>query len=195
MLGLALVGAALAPLEVGQQPAVMIPATALASGSGRTALGYARLEAPASIRPDSATMHGAGLTLAPSATTADLTENLHHLGRFLWPAHGTITTYFSQSHPGIDIANAVGTQEVAADAGRVIFAGWGEYGIYVEIDHGNGFQTVYGHMSAVSVQVGQLVTPGQLIGLMGSTGRSTGPHVHFEIRYQNVAQNPLDFLQ
>ncbi|GAC1480721.1 MAG: M23 family metallopeptidase [Candidatus Dormibacteria bacterium] len=132
--------------------------------------------------------------LAPPAS-AGLSESQHHLARFSWPAKGTITTYFWQYHPGIDIANVEGTPELAADAGRVVFAGWGSYGIYVEIDHGNGFHTVYGHMSRLLVSIGDVVTPGQEIGLMGSTGRSTGPHLHFEIRYQGVPQNPLDFLQ
>ncbi|HEY8736627.1 MAG TPA: M23 family metallopeptidase [Candidatus Dormibacteraeota bacterium] len=132
--------------------------------------------------------------LAPRQVTPGPAERLHHLARFIWPAQGTITTYFWQYHPGLDIANAVGTPEVAADAGQVVFAGWGSYGIYVEIDHGNGFHTIYGHMSAVLVRTGEVVTPGQEIGLMGSTGRSTGPHLHFEIRYQGVPQNPLDFL-
>jgi murein DD-endopeptidase MepM/ murein hydrolase activator NlpD len=114
--------------------------------------------------------------------------------RFTWPTHGTITQYFWQYHPGIDIANDVGTPEVAADAGRVIFAGWGDYGLYVEIDHGNGFTTVYGHMSAVLVSQGQPVSQGQLIGLMGATGRATGPHLHFEIRYHQVPVDPMLYL-
>ena len=117
-----------------------------------------------------------------------------HLIRFAWPARGIITQYFWELHPGIDIANDAGTPEVAADAGQVVFAGWGDYGIYVEIDHGNGFHTVYGHMSRVDVSTGQAVTKGQVIGLMGATGRATGPHLHFEIRYQGVPQNPLDLL-
>lgn len=121
-------------------------------------------------------------------------EALHHLGRFIWPAHGVITTSFLPYHPGIDIAAVEGTPEVAADAGRIVFAGWGEYGLYVEIDHGNGFRTIYGHMARVEVQAGDQVGPGQEIGLMGSTGRSTGPHVHFEVRYRGTPQNPLDFL-
>lgn len=114
--------------------------------------------------------------------------------RFGWPTKGVITQYFWQFHPGIDIANDIGTPEVAADGGKVVFAGWGSYGIYVEIDHGNGFHTIYAHMSRAMVSVGQLVTKGQLIGLMGMTGRATGPHLHFEIRYQGVPQNPLDLL-
>ena len=117
-----------------------------------------------------------------------------HLIRFTWPARGIITQYFWELHPGIDIANDDGTPELAADAGQVVFAGWGDYGIYVEIDHGNGFHTVYGHMSRALVSAGQRVTQGQQIGLMGATGRATGPHLHFEIRFQGVPQNPLDLL-
>jgi murein DD-endopeptidase MepM/ murein hydrolase activator NlpD len=114
--------------------------------------------------------------------------------RFTWPAHGVLTQAFSAVHPGIDIANDVGTPEYAAAAGKVIWAGWGDYGIFVQIDHGNGFQTVYGHMSQVLVTDGQMVSQGQLIGLMGATGRATGPHVHFEIRYNGVPQDPLQLL-
>ena len=132
--------------------------------------------------------------LARPVPSSDPGGNRQHLIRFAWPAHGIITQYFSEYHPGIDIANDVGTPEFAADSGTVVFAGWGSYGIYVEIDHGNGFHTVYGHMSAVLVATGQVVTQGQRIGLMGATGRATGPHLHFEIRYQGVAQNPIDLL-
>ncbi len=120
--------------------------------------------------------------------------NRERLIRFAWPTHGTITQTFWEWHPGIDIANEVGTPEAAADAGQVVFAGWGGYGIYVEIDHGNGFHTIYGHMSAVLVKTGQVVAQGQLIGLMGATGRASGSHLHFEIRYQGVPQNPIDLL-
>lgn len=127
-------------------------------------------------------------------TPAAPTDTRHHLVRFLWPTHGTITTYFLPWHPGLDIANAYGTAEWAADGGRVVFAGWGSYGIYVQIDHGNGFTTVYGHLQQVVVAAGQLVQPGQLIGYMGATGRATGSHLHFEIRYHGVPQNPLDYL-
>lgn len=122
------------------------------------------------------------------------TETRHHLVRFLWPTQGTITTYFLPWHPGLDIANAYGTVERAADGGRVVFAGWGSYGIYVQIDHGNGFTTVYGHLQQVIVAAGQMVEPGQPIGYMGSTGRATGSHLHFELRYHDVPQNPLDYL-
>jgi murein DD-endopeptidase MepM/ murein hydrolase activator NlpD len=131
---------------------------------------------------------------APSPSPGDPSTGRERIVRFAWPTQGTITQYFWQFHPGIDIANAVGTPEVAADGGTVVWAGWGDYGIYVEIDHGNGFHTVYGHMSKVVVSKGQTVAKGQLIGLMGATGRATGPHLHFEIRYEGVPQNPLDLL-
>jgi murein DD-endopeptidase MepM/ murein hydrolase activator NlpD len=132
--------------------------------------------------------------LVRRATPAPPTDTRHHLVRFLWPTHGTITTYFLPWHPGLDIANAYGTAERAADGGKVVFAGWGSYGIYVQIDHGNGFTTVYGHLQQVTVAAGQLVQPGELIGYMGATGRATGSHCHFEIRYHDVPQNPLDYL-
>jgi murein DD-endopeptidase MepM/ murein hydrolase activator NlpD len=132
--------------------------------------------------------------LSASTAQAEDGASREHLVRFAWPTHGTVTQTFFEWHPGIDIANDVGTQEVAADAGTVVFAGWGSYGIYVEIDHGNGFHTIYGHMSAVMVKTGQLVAQGQLIGLMGATGRASGPHLHFEIRYQGAPQNPTDLL-
>lgn len=132
--------------------------------------------------------------VAAAAAPAEAGASREHLVRFAWPTHGVITQTFFDYHPGIDIANDVGTPEVAADGGQVVFAGWGSYGIYVEIDHGNGFHTIYGHLSAVMVQTGQVVTQGELIGQMGATGRASGPHLHFEIRYQGAPQNPIDLL-
>jgi murein DD-endopeptidase MepM/ murein hydrolase activator NlpD len=139
--------------------------------------------------PSMGTDAAADPTAAPDASGAH-----QRVIRFGWPTKGTITQYFWEFHPGIDIANDIGTPEVAADGGKVAWAGWGDYGIYVEIDHGNGFHTVYAHMSRALVSTGQMVSKGQLIGLMGMTGRATGPHLHFEIRYQGVPQNPLDLL-
>ena len=131
---------------------------------------------------------------APLASPGDPSSGRERVVRFGWPTQGTITQYFWQYHPGIDIANEVGTLEVAADGGTVIWSGWGDYGIYVEIDHGNGFHTIYAHMSKALVSKGQTVAKGQRIGLMGATGRATGPHLHFEIRYLGVPQNPIDLL-
>lgn len=133
--------------------------------------------------------------LPPPQPAPSSSETRRHLVRFNWPTQGTVTQVFWSWHPGIDIANGYGTPEVAADGGRVVFAGWGAYGIYVEIDHGNGFSTVYGHMSKTEVAAGQHVMAGQLIGLMGATGRATGSHLHFEVRYNGVPQNPIDYLQ
>lgn len=132
--------------------------------------------------------------IPPQQTAADPAGSRERVVRFIWPTQGVITQYFWQYHPGIDIANATGTPEVAADGGKVVWAGWGDYGIYVELDHGNGFSTIYAHMSKVLVTVGQTVVKGQLLGLMGETGRATGPHLHFEIRFKGVPQNPLDLL-
>ncbi|HLG69922.1 MAG TPA: LysM peptidoglycan-binding domain-containing protein [Chloroflexota bacterium] len=115
---------------------------------------------------------------------------------FAWPAPGTITTYFSSWHNGIDIANAAGTPVRAAQAGRVVFSGWDNsgFGYMVRIDHGNGLQTVYGHSEQLIAKVGDYVEKGQVIMLMGSTGRSTGPHVHFSI-FQGSGYNGLNPLK
>ncbi len=117
-------------------------------------------------------------------------------GRLSWPTRGIITTYFSGWHPGIDIAAAFGTHIGAADGGTVVSSGWNNwgYGYRVVIDHGNGYSTTYNHLSVISVRSGQVVGKGQQVGLMGSTGRSTGPHLHFEILRGGSYVNPLGSL-
>jgi murein DD-endopeptidase MepM/ murein hydrolase activator NlpD len=121
--------------------------------------------------------------------------------RFSWPAIGHITDGFGWTgtrwHNAIDIAAPWGTPIYAAAAGTVITAGWEKgYGYMVAIDHGEGWETRYGHMAQQpEVAVGQWVDRGQLIGYIGCTGNCTGPHVHFEVRYQGGACNPLDYLQ
>lgn len=117
-------------------------------------------------------------------------------GQFIWPAAGRITQGYSFYHKAIDIANRSGGAILAADTGTVVGAGWLDnsgYGNRVLIDHGNGFVTLYAHMSVVQVSAGQSVTRGAVIGQMGSTGRSTGVHLHFEIRKGGLL-NPLSFL-
>lgn len=117
-----------------------------------------------------------------------------------WPANGTLTSGFGYRwgalHAGIDIANNVGTPIRAAKSGTVIVAGWnsGGYGNWVIIDHGGGFSTLYGHMSRVRTSEGQSVKQGELIGDMGSTGNSTGPHLHFETRVNGNPQDPTRYL-
>ena len=122
-------------------------------------------------------------------------------GKFAWPASGgyTLTSNFGarwgRSHEGIDLGCPTGTDVLASDGGTVTVAGYaGAYGYLVEIDHQNGMVTRYGHNSSVLVNVGDKVYKGQHIAESGSTGRSTGPHIHFEIRVNGVAQNPLNYL-
>jgi murein DD-endopeptidase MepM/ murein hydrolase activator NlpD len=98
-------------------------------------------------------------------------------------------------HEGIDIAVPTGTPVAAAASGTVITAGWlGGYGNLVVIDHGNGLATAYGHNSGLAVGVGQSVAQGQVIAYSGSTGHSTGPHVHFEVRVNGSPVDPLGYL-
>jgi len=122
-------------------------------------------------------------------------------GRFIWPINGTLTSNFCESraweacHPGIDIADPVGTPIHAADGGTVRIAGWtGGYGNYTCIQHTATLSTCYGHQSAIHVRVGQSVSKGQVIGLVGSTGHSTGPHLHFEVRINGAVTNPMNYL-
>lgn len=119
-------------------------------------------------------------------------------GTYAWPAAGRITQAYFFYHRAIDIANRSGGNILAADSGTVVVAGWPDglgYGNRVVIDHGNGDVTLYAHLSVLSVQVGQTVNRGDVLGLMGSTGRSTGTHLHFEIRRGNQLLNPLTMLQ
>lgn len=120
---------------------------------------------------------------------------------WIWPAGGQFSSGFGwrwgRMHNGIDIANAVGTRIVAARSGRVVFAGWddGGYGYKIDIRHDDGSLSRYAHNSRLLVSVGDEVAQGVTISLMGSTGRSTGPHLHFEIRLPGRgALNPLQFL-
>lgn len=121
------------------------------------------------------------------------------VGELAWPAAGQLSSPFGirgySFHPGVDICNYVGTPIRAAKGGVIVSAGWmGAYGMAVDIDHGGGVVTRYGHCSKVLVSAGQAVEGGQEIAKMGSTGRSTGPHVHFEVRLQGRAVNPIAFF-
>lgn len=117
-------------------------------------------------------------------------------GAFVWPASGNIYQGFWTGHPAVDIAAWSGAPVLAADSGYVIVAGWDNngYGYHVVIDHGNGYQTLYAHLQAYYVDAGQNVAKGAQIGEMGSTGFSTGPHLHFEVRQGTVQRNPVGFL-
>jgi hypothetical protein len=120
-------------------------------------------------------------------------------GYFVWPTPGNYLSGYDYSaiHPGIDIAGAVGNAVFAADSGVVVFAGWSEfgYGYMVVLDHGNGWQTAYGHLSSVGVTCGQSVGIGTVIGAVGSTGNSTGSHLHFEMRSSIYGKvNPWSYI-
>ena len=127
-------------------------------------------------------------------------------GTFRWPTTGRITSRFgyrsspggigSTNHKGIDIAGRYGTPIYAADGGTVVYAGWmSGYGYLVQINHGNGYVTYYGHNSSLTVSVGDHVYKGQQVARMGSTGNSTGNHCHFGVYYNGVAKNPLNYLR
>jgi murein DD-endopeptidase MepM/ murein hydrolase activator NlpD len=141
----------------------------------------------AKIRSAQSTAIVPGPTGAPSAAG------------FIWPVHGVLTSGFGyrwgRMHEGIDLAVSSGTPVVAAASGTVIVAGWmGGYGNLVVVDHGGGVSTAYGHNTMVTVGVGQHVAQGQLISYSGSTGHSTGPHVHFEVRINGSPVDPMGYL-
>ena len=118
-------------------------------------------------------------------------------GQLMWPAGGIITQYPSWYHMALDIANPTSPGIAAADTGIVTlveYLKWG-YGEHVMIDHGNGVSTLYGHLQAIYVKPGDKVVKGQIIGKMGSTGRSTGTHLHFEVRNNGVVVNPQSYLK
>jgi len=121
-------------------------------------------------------------------------------GAFIWPANKHYLSGFdytpNANHWGIDIAGNEGEAVYATDAGVVVYAGWNNYGYgnMIMIDHGNNFQSLYGHLSAINVGCGQSVGQGDVIGAIGSTGHSSGAHLHFEIRAISSFVNPWDVL-
>jgi murein DD-endopeptidase MepM/ murein hydrolase activator NlpD len=122
-------------------------------------------------------------------------------GSMIWPVNGPITSPFCERraweacHPGIDIGVPAGTPIRAADSGRVVIAGWtGGYGNYTCIQHTASLSSCYGHQSAIQVSVGQNVSQGQVIGLVGCTGLCFGDHLHFEVRINGAVTNPLNYL-
>ena len=119
-------------------------------------------------------------------------------GRLIWPTSvRTISQYFNWRHTGVDIPNHIGQPIYAVQSGVVETAGWnkGGYGYYVIINHGNGMRTLYGHASELFVSTGDRVIQGQVISAIGSTGRSTGPHLHFEVRLNGKFANPLSYIR
>ena len=125
--------------------------------------------------------------VAPAAARAVLHD---------WPTHGRISSRFGprwgRMHAGIDIAAPTGNPVWTTADGVVAFAGWrGHLGLTVIVDHGHGHQTIYGHLSSVGVRVSERLSAGQVLGAVGSTGRSTGPHVHYAVRLHGRLVDPL----
>ena len=137
---------------------------------------------------------GVSQNLYGAGTCSGGYEGAYGTGSFIWPAgnHYLSGNDYWSGHLGIDIAAGEGAPIAAADSGVVVFAGWanGGYGNMVMIDHGNGYQTLYAHLSSVNVSCGRSVGKGTTIGYAGSTGNSTGPHLHFEVRFQGGFVNP-----
>ena len=118
---------------------------------------------------------------------------------FIWPCDGVVVSGFGlrwgRMHEGVDIGCAYGTPNRAAASGTVIYSGWhGGYGNLVVVDHGNGLSTAYAHASSLLVGIGQSVPQGDTVSLVGSTGNSSGPHLHFEVRVNGQAVDPLFYL-
>jgi LysM repeat protein len=121
------------------------------------------------------------------------------VGAFVWPTTERYISgyHYSAVHRGIDIGGRMGNAIFAADTGVVVYSGWSNfgYGNLIVIDHGNGYQTVYAHLSTFAVGCGDSVYQGSVIGAMGSTGNSTGPHLHFELIFSGTKPNPMDYLR
>jgi murein DD-endopeptidase MepM/ murein hydrolase activator NlpD len=147
--------------------------------------------------------------LAQSATLASIIQGEqgggNGTGAMVWPVSGTVTSGYGwrihpilktrRLHTGIDIGASYGTAIVAADSGRVIYSTWvGGYGNTIAIDHGRGISTLYAHQSSLAVGYGATVARGQVIGYVGSTGLSTGPHLHFEVRVNGSPVDPMGYL-
>jgi len=144
----------------------------------------------------SRTYSGTTITQSSGSTIANQ-KPAYTGGKLLWPTVGTrITQYYSWSHKGLDIANKTGTPLYAAEAGTVERSGWNTgYGYNVVINHGGGLKTLYAHSSKLRVKAGDKVSRGDVVADMGSTGWSTGPHIHFEVIVNGVKQNPLNYIK
>jgi murein DD-endopeptidase MepM/ murein hydrolase activator NlpD len=146
-------------------------------------------------------LQAASADLAAKIRAAQAHSSVRHVSGagFIWPVNAPITSPFGwrwgRMHEGVDLGAAYGSPIAAAAAGVVIYAGWEDgYGNLVVIDHGGGLATAYGHQSRIAVSPGQSVSQGEIIGYVGSTGHSTGPHLHFEVRVNGQAVDPLGYL-
>jgi murein DD-endopeptidase MepM/ murein hydrolase activator NlpD len=131
-----------------------------------------------------------------TAYTGAVPSSAQASGLFRWPAAGALTQGYWYGHRAIDIGAPIGSAIYASDGGFVSFVGWTDigYGYLVVVDHNNSYQTYYAHLSDIFVSEGQVVNAGEVIGAMGSTGNSTGPHLHFEIRLKGYPTDPTIYL-
>ena len=153
------------------------------------------------VVPDGVKQTATPVAVRPRAAFGRLTPDAGAVtasGSFVWPASGKLTQGYRFYHKAYDIANRAGGPILAADSGTIVVAGWPDnsgYANRVIIDHGNGYTTLYAHLSLIQVQVGQRVGRGSVVGQMGCTGRCTGTHLHFEIRQGGVLLDPGIFLK
>lgn len=174
-------------------PAVTAPAAAARAGAG------------AGVVPDAVRQSHAAEQAGVLARVAALARGIEPLGEgFVRPVLGPVSSPFgwrnvsvagNRFHGGTDFVANAGTPVIAARGGRVVFAGWGgAYGYAVYLDHETGWQTRYAHLSRIAVRVGDVVRQGAIVGAVGSTGASTNAHLHFEVRFEGRALDPLRFV-
>jgi murein DD-endopeptidase MepM/ murein hydrolase activator NlpD len=137
------------------------------------------------------------LATVNSNTSGGIRPVVQGTGTFVWPiVSRNFTQYFWYGHRAIDVAASEGSTTVASDTGTVTFAGWNNYGYgnLIVVNHGNGYETFYAHLSGINVVPGQVVTQGQYIGATGNTGNSSGPHIHFEVRWNGNQDDPCFYI-
>lgn len=171
----------------------ILPGTWIIVKNGRRAIKDWGPPAITRSNPASARYYGAG-------SCGSVYEGAVGTGSFVWPTTDhTISgnQYNPDVHPAIDIGGQIGNPVYAADTGVVVYAGWSDfgYGYLLVIDHGNGWQSAYAHLNSVGASCGQSVIRGGLVATLGSTGNSTGPHLHFELVFNGVKVNPLEYVQ
>jgi murein DD-endopeptidase MepM/ murein hydrolase activator NlpD len=183
-------------LKPGEQP--FAGASLVIPGGSREFKAWTISAAENAPKTNSYDTSGAPVARGNIGMCGDVAVGLPGTGSFIWPApkHWVSGNNYAGWHPGIDIAAKLGDPIYASDNGTVIYAGWNNwgYGNLVVIDHGNGWQTWYAHNSEIYVGCGQNVYQGGVIAAAGSTGRSTGPHLHFETRFQGTLPNPFNVL-
>ena len=180
-------------LKPDQQP--QVGATLIIPGGSREFKSWSLMADINSTSTDSSGVPVAGYSNA--GFCKDVSVGLAGTGNFIWPTdqHWVSGNNYAAWHPGLDLAAHLGDPIYAADNGTVVYAGWNTwgYGNLIVIDHGNGWQTWYAHNSALYVGCGQNVFQGSVISAAGLTGRSTGPHLHFEMRLNDTLLNPFMF--